>query len=251
MRVLSTCLIAWVIWVITGQSVSAQIVPIQSIGCIKANCADDEIVGACGVVIAMFNNAADPSKSCVYMESKDRSSGIRFCGLMLNLGIEYGFAGKIETDPITGERQLTYEPAPMCGIATEMPKPLYMPNCRVGGGDFAFNASAHRGQPGVHGGSGLNNVGLLIKTSGKVMATNSSLSYFYIDDGSRCNDGSGYLGIRVSYRYFPAGPLGLLPKRGDWVSVTGVSCMMKIASKLRPIIECRGSEDFEFISFAQ
>ncbi len=43
--------------------------------------------------------------------------------------------------------------------------------------------------------NGLNNIGLLVRVCGSVTACGEN--FFYIDDGSNCNDGSGNIGVKV------------------------------------------------------
>lgn len=80
--------------------------------------------------------------------------------------------------------------------------------------------------PGVYGGQGANNLGLLVRTWGKVTQRDRLLRYFYIDDGSNLRDGTTTetspgvsepsVGVRVQ-----ANPTSY-PK-GCYVAVTGVS----------------------------
>ena len=69
--------------------------------------------------------------------------------------------------------------------------------------------------PGVNGASGLNNMGLLIKTAGTV--TCKITSYVCVDDGSLIQDISGRVGVMVKC------PSTSIPVDvGDTVSATGV-----------------------------
>lgn len=62
------------------------------------------------------------------------------------------------------------------GRLDEPPQPVGLPNARIGGADLnAFT-------PGVTGGVGLNNIGLLVRTWGAVKSV--GVNYFYISDGS-------------------------------------------------------------------
>ena len=52
--------------------------------------------------------------------------------------------------------------------------------------------------PGVTGGLGLNNIGLLVRTFGEVTYVgDSSEGFFYVDDGSHLSDGSAHKGVKV------------------------------------------------------
>ncbi len=83
-------------------------------------------------------------------------------------------------------------------MADGVPEPLYMSGKALGG------AALNQYTPGVEGGSGPNNIGLLVRTYGKVTFVDAVNKYFYIDDGSgrvdgTMNAGSPVVGIRVSY----------------------------------------------------
>jgi len=89
--------------------------------------------------------------------------------------------------------------------------PLAIAHSRAGGA--ALNAFT----PGVTGGTGLNNIGLLVRAAGRVTSVESD--GFYFDDGSSLQDGSGKTGLRVRTQ----GPPGV--SAGQFTAVTGVvSC---------------------------
>ena len=77
------------------------------------------------------------------------------------------------------------------GIAEEI-APLAIDNAAIGGGPL------NQYTPGVEGGVGLNNVGLLIRTWGQVTYVDPGDTFFYIDDGANKDDGSGHVGIRIA-----------------------------------------------------
>lgn len=79
--------------------------------------------------------------------------------------------------------------------------------------------------------TGANNIGLLTTIFGKVTKVEFAedfeydfTDYFYIDDGSGLNDGSGYTGIkcRAPSKDFFDWVEYTLPSEGQYVSVTGV-----------------------------
>jgi hypothetical protein len=101
-------------------------------------------------------------------------------------------------------------------------------NRSIGGGDWRYDPVTGAGQKGIAGASGLNNIGLLISTAGRV--TYACPSYFYIDDGSALQDGSGCVGIKVL-------PYGLaVPSQGSYRRVTGISSCYKSGSDLVRLI---------------
>ena len=123
----------------------------------------------------------------------------------------------------------------ICGCAAAVSadiQPVALTNRAVGGGDF--NAYTH----GVTGGQGLNNIGLLIRSWGKVTSVNQSQQYFCIDDGSD----PLHVGLRVSYANLATGNSITPPDislHSKYVIVTGISSAADagggvIISVLRP-----------------
>lgn len=80
---------------------------------------------------------------------------------------------------------------------------------------------------------GLNNVGLLIRASGKVTFLGDG--FFYISDGSPLDDGGGIEGVYVAHSY--TGSVG------DFVAVTGISSCIKKSGKIVRAIRPRGDGD--------
>lgn len=130
--------------------------------------------------------------SYFYIEEENRSSGIR-----VNLGSnthhkgeKVDIIGTIDTDDTSGERHIDAATVTQNGTGTIAT--LGMINKTLGGGAYAGT-----GQLGVVNGYGLNNIGLLVRTCGKVTeidTTNSPAQWFKIDDGS---------GVSVKVAYFP------------------------------------------------
>jgi hypothetical protein len=114
--------------------------------------------------------------------------------------------------------------------------PFFMYGKILGGADFFYSPGPpERGQKGVYGGNGLNNVGLLVKIAGRVTAVEprptGEAPCFWVDDGSGVGVGS-YQGICVTQSQ----PLDL--QVGDSVHVTGVStCYKDSNGKLRPAVQ--------------
>jgi hypothetical protein len=60
-----------------------------------------------------------------------------------------------------------------------------MNNKTIGGGDWRYNPSTGAGQKGITGAVGLNSIGLLVRTQGKIVeGVEGSLGPIKIDDGS-------------------------------------------------------------------
>lgn len=111
--------------------------------------------------------------------------------------------------------------------------PVGVTNKAIGGGDFNYQSSAGVGQQGILGATGLNNLGMLITTCGKV--TTVGTGTFTIDDGS---------GVSPAVSV----PSGItLPNVNDYVSVTGISACTKTGSDLYRLIKMRGANDLVYV----
>jgi len=86
--------------------------------------------------------------------------------------------------------------------------------------------------PGVTGGTGLNDIGLLVRVSGKVLAPLGS-DYFYMDDGSAIPGGGGRTGVKVKI-----GPASM-PGADDHVVVTGILSVEEAGGQVYPVILVR------------
>ncbi len=169
-----------------------------------------------------------PYENGYYVESRDRSAGIKFSyGGFLAEGWTVDIIAQIYTDS-NQERILTGE----CRVIDTDPvylRPVGMPIRSLGGADFRRNpGEPSAGQRGVAGAAGLNNIGLLVKTWGKVTQIHPYGDYFYVNDGSDIRDGTvtgmeENLGVRVDQP-----PLDL--QVGDHVTITGISSCMSFDS---------------------
>ena len=127
-----------------------------------------------------------------------------------------------------------------CGAAAAAaPNPLVMPNKMVGGVEF------NQYTPGVAGGIGLHNIGLLIQTPGRVVpgSSNTTEKYFYINDGSNLNDTSGFLGLRVSYANLAAGNSVTPPADNTYVVIIGISSTTDLSGRIIPTLRPRDQTD--------
>jgi len=96
-------------------------------------------------------------------------------------------------------------------VGPEEVKPVAMIGKSLGGAELVGRA------PGITGGKGLNNVGLLVRIAGKV--SKAVPDGFYLDDGSKMTDETGYAGVKVW-----TGVAGSAAEN-SYVKVTGVvSC---------------------------
>lgn len=154
----------------------------------------------------------------LYGQSSDRSSGILMLfstavpeGLSIGDVVEvYGTLGDEK-----GEVAIRNATVTKTGSA-EAPAAMMMSNKTLGG-------AALGNQQGVvdqysfpqQMAQGLNNIGLLVRTSGKVTAVGTD--WFYIDDGAHLDDGGAYTGVFVYHGALQR------PGIGKYVSITGIS----------------------------
>lgn len=147
-----------------------------------------------------------------YIQESDRSAGvgIAYAGIE---GTHASVVGCLTTR--YAERSLTLFDGAFVET-TDTAAPLAMTN-----GELAGAArNVYEGQ--VPGARGANNVGLLVKTTGKVLWRDAVTCF--IDDGSKLNDGikPGLMVIFDSTGILP-------PPVGSYVAVTGVSCLTTLA----------------------
>jgi len=109
-------------------------------------------------------------------------------------------------------------------VLAAVPEPLGINNKALGGGPL------NQYTPGVAGGVGLNNIGLLVRTWGTVTYVDPGQQFFYIDDGSALDDKSGFRGVRVSYAGLAAGNTFNPPSIGERVVITGISSTSAIST---------------------
>ena len=153
----------------------------------------------------------DPSDFATYfyIEEPNRNSGIRVVPLgvtgTLVRGVTIDVTGTMATTP-AGERYI--DQATVIASGTPAPLgPVGMVNKTVGGSTVGTPPA---GQYGVPGGTGTNNVGLLVRVWGKVLSSGSD--YLIIDDGSGVS-------LRVDTTGAPS-----VPTTG-YVLVTGISSL--------------------------
>jgi len=131
--------------------------------------ADGSSVGCGAVVTAVFGDT-------FYLEAPDRSAGIRVNapGHLLTAGMKGFVSGTVQTGS-NGERVIEASATAQIGSGTV--EPVGMPARNVGGGSWSYNPSTGAGQRGVAGGFGASNIGLLVRTCGKVVARHSAGDY--------------------------------------------------------------------------
>jgi hypothetical protein len=134
------------------------------------------------------------------------------------------------------------------GLSAEEVRPVAMSNRAIGG------AALNPYTPGVENGAGANNIGILIKTWGKVTWVDIANMFFYIDDGSALMDGSKHtdgssevdnVGVRVSYSDLASGNTIDPPNVGDHVVVVCISSTAIINDKVQPNLRPRRQSDIQ------
>lgn len=165
-----------------------------------------------------------------YIQEIDRSAGIRVVsGSTVNQGELLTVSGKIGI--AGGEMEIQAETVAATPDSTNIKK-MALSNRLLGGSSFGLQSS-------IRYASGLNNIGMLIKTWGRI--TRIGEGYLYIDDGSGLKDGTSTegeenIGVKVI-----CDPTEY--EVGDYLSVTGISSCFEMGNDLMRRILTRGSGD--------
>lgn len=173
-------------------------------------------------------------ESAFYIERPDRACGIRVetPSPPPGVGLAAAVTGRLRVNA-DGERYI--EPLSQSFSAGTLLKPLTMSNRCMGGGDTP-------GQSGVQGGSGTNNVGLLVRTAGRVRQVVRNT--FLLDDGAGRITSGGQTGIRVE----SPDALPSFVKPGAYVAVTGISSCFRSGGALYPRVLVRDVSEIVLIS---
>ena len=167
-----------------------------------------------------------------YVESDSRSSGIQVrtgpgSGIQAEEGNRVTVRGIVGL--ADGERAVLNPTVTPSGSGA-VPEPLAMPNRYVGGARLGDRV------PGVTGGRGLNNLGLLVTVWGTVKSVAGS--HFYIDDGTGITGGSPGLKISCGSMTKPA--------PGGMVRVTGISALEMDGLVSKPVVRARKPADLTY-----
>lgn len=194
-------------------------VPGGTVAEMKAYPDSAEVAIADAVVTAAFSMAN-------YLEDPSRASGIRVVNTALPHGAAAVVCGILGTSG--GERYLAASSVVQTGFVG-VPEALGMTNSHVGGEDWLYDSATGAGQRGATGGAGLNNVGLLVRTWGRVLSAGNG--YLTITDGSCAG-----LKVDASLLSAPAGA-------GDFVIVTGIVRIEAAEGGYAPVIVPRSDTD--------
>jgi len=172
-----------------------------------------------------------------YICEPDRSSGIRVLGAFeVATGSLVTVTGElVEVDGQRAIQAVSVTPATLMRAesASDEFKPLAMPN------RFLANTGSATGFENSMLIYGLANVGLLVKTWGRVVQTGEQ--EFAISDGSLKFMNEGLQEVTVSLKNLTS-PIDM-PQIGTFVVVTGVSCYTPENELLRPTIRPRSEDD--------
>jgi hypothetical protein len=173
------------------------------------------------VVTAVFPDS-------IYVESHDRSAGIRVVGVRSAEGDWVRFRGVMRTGE-NGERYI--EARELVKVGEGALDPLGMTVRSLYCGDFFYNPATGEGQRGMAGGAGLNVVGLLVQVTGTV--TEAGDGYFMLTDGYGRNVGVWLTQGMVA------------PAVGSLARVTGVVTTVRVNGELYPVVRVRRPEDVQ------
>jgi len=178
--------------------------------------ADGAFVSLEGVAVSGKTGAVGPG--FFYVQSPDRSSGIRVVGSCpFDVGSLVRVTGTMATQ---GPERVLLLGSMSAVSGSASLRPLFVANDSVGGGDSGL-------QPGVTGGSGLNNTGLLVRVAGQV--TSAVPAEFLLNDGGRaitCRVGSG-----------------MSRPASGFVTVTGIVSLELQGTRIVPVILVRDAAD--------
>ncbi len=167
----------------------------------------------------------------LYIEEPDLSAGVKvLTGADFSVGDTVHVAGRLDT---TGDEVAIAAGSVTPAGASAGIQPVSLASRQLGG-----SALGH--QQGLHGGAGLNNVGMLVRIWGAI--TRIGPDYIYVDDTTGVVDGtftgvSPNIGVRVV-----CDPAGFA--EGEYVVVTGISnCFRTDAGELHRRILVRDSSD--------
>ena len=181
--------------------------------------ADGINVSFTGVVTARFSDG-------MYVEALDRSGGIKVTPGSVNEGTAVSILGAMHTDP-NGERTLAATTVASSGQATL--EPFAVAPHALYSGDFFYNPDTGAGQRGMRDGYGLNAVGSLLRTLGRVQSLTS--------DGFLMADAYGR-SIKV---LLPSG--GTPPAVASFVGLTGIVTCEQVSGQLYPVLRLRRAAD--------
>lgn len=242
---LSTSVTATGLALAEGVKYYIQVRAVDRVGNVSAVSAADGITVAPGVAKISDawpkNNSTDPislrnkvvtatATGAFWLEEADRSAAIKvLSGAPASVGNTLSVAGALG---MSGTQRVLVGDVVINQLGSTIIRPVAIGQQYVGGADF--NAAT----PGVTGGKGLYNVGLLVRVFGRVdfaSTADPNNKYFYLDDGSGLSYG-GHNGIKVL-----CGSVD--PPASGWAAATGVVVTESVGGKTVPEIMIRSAND--------
>lgn len=168
-----------------------------------------------------------------YVQEGDRSCGVGvlWSGAKPDLGDLANVTGLMVT--VNGERMIDADAVTHSDPDGLAPVPIGMSNKRVGGDAMGYSSGPPpTGQMGIIGKIGLNNIGLLVKTWGRVTLVDGSPTPAFV----KITDGFGEIVVDLA-------PGATIPSVGDKVSVIGISSCYAVGDDLYSKIKLRSSID--------
>lgn len=166
-----------------------------------------------------------------YLEEADRSAAVRVVSnASVTQGRSVSVAGVLGISG--GQRALIGDVVIDNGPSASNPTPVALSQKYLGGA--AYNALT----PGVTGGTGLYNIGMLVRCWGRVdyyNVSNPADKYFYLDDGSGLSR-NGHKGVLVRCG-------AVTPPAGGTAVVTGIVSIEYDGAKWQPVLLIRDSSD--------
>lgn len=173
-----------------------------------------------------------------YVEEPNRQAGIKITGAEnLSISSIVNITGHMNTT--NGERTLNADAIEEIGTGAQI-RPFLLSNRTLGGTVFGLQSAVMEyklveSNVELMYAVGLNNTGLLVRVTGRVVDTGSD--WFYIDDGSGCDDGSGIIGVRV------ISPGTTPPAPGKYVILNAISSTYYDRGRLWRALILPGSGD--------
>jgi hypothetical protein len=178
----------------------------------------------------------------IYIEELDRFAGITVDNFTADEWVERndlliveGFLDTVDGERIVTNAVVTHSDQDITPDIT----PLYINNGNIGGGNLGLHT------PGVVGSSGLNNTGLLVTTTGRVVYKGAD--FFVIDDGGRLASSGKYAvnGVAVTMTGLVFGGTISPPPDNGYMTVTGLcGCWQDpISGLVYPLIRPRNNDD--------
>lgn len=183
----------------------------------------------------------DQMASTLYIEEQDRSSAIKAYGSGISAFVGAGILVQGTLGTSNGERVINAPTVTAVAAPYPVPEPLLMQTSKVSGGNL------NEFTPGVTGNLNLNNTGLLVTVCGMVTYVNTTLKYFYVDDGCGLLDGSGQRGLMIHCGGRPVGSTLAMPTLNAVVRITGIASSRTLNTNITPALRPRNQSDIAIL----